>query len=166
MMERLLRFINASWFPGILIVLALLLFALFAFSPKQADAPKNTNTGTLTVHVTGLRNNKGNVIVCLYKAGPFMNRGNITTFREISSTGDTLTATFTGIPFREYGVFEFHDENQNRTPDISADKIRLEGIGISNISITPDEVPDFDKAKFDFNSKNMELTIPIVYYNK
>jgi hypothetical protein len=154
MMERLLRFINASWFPGILIVLALLLFALFAFSPEAGRCAKEHEHGNIDSPRDG------------YKAGPFMNRGNITTFREISSTGDTLTATFTGIPFREYGVFEFHDENQNRTPDISADKIRLEGIGISNISITPDEVPDFDKAKFDFNSKNMELTIPIVYYNK
>jgi uncharacterized protein (DUF2141 family) len=162
-MERFLRIIDASWFPGILIALALLLFALFAFSPKQADNPKNANTGTLKVRVTGFRNNTGNVIVCLYKAGPFTDRQNIVDVREMSITGDTVIATFAGVPFREYAVFAMHDENKNRIPDISADNISIEGMGISNTNIVPAELLDFEKAKFAFNGKSGELTVPLEY---
>lgn len=162
--ERLLKIANASWFPGILIALALILFALCAFFPKQTDTTKDTNTGKLTVRVTGLRNDKGNVIVCLYKAGPFTNRGNIADVRELSITGDTVTAVFAGIPFREYAVFAMHDENKNRNPDVSADNIPIEGMGISNTVIVEAELLDFEKAKFDFNGKSRELTIPLEYW--
>ncbi len=164
MKKILLKLANTEWFPGMLIALALILFALFAFFPKPAETTKNSGTGKLTVHVTGLRNDKGNVIVCLYKAGPFTNRGNIADVRELSITGDTVTAVFAGVPYREYAVFAMHDENKNRNPDVSEDNIPIEGMGISNTVIVEAELLDFEKAKFDFNGKSGEVTVPLEYW--
>jgi uncharacterized protein (DUF2141 family) len=165
MKDKILKIINAAWFPGILILLALIIFALLVFFPPSSTSTvANTNTGTLTVDVTGLRNTKGNVIVCLYTAGPLTERKNIADVREMSISGDKVTAVFAGIPFREYAIYVLHDENKNRLPDAAADGVPLEGMGFSNIKIALSGVPDFEKVKFNFNRKSQELHVPVIYW--
>jgi uncharacterized protein (DUF2141 family) len=165
MKNKILKIINAAWFPGILIMFALIIFALLVFFPSSsASTTVNTGRGTLTVTVTGLRNNKGNAIVCLYKAGPLSDIKNIADVREISISVDKVTAVFADIPFREYAIFVLHDENKNRLPDKSADGVSLEGMGFSNIKTVLPDVPDFQKVKFNFNRISQELHVPVLYW--
>lgn len=103
------------------------------------------------------------MIVCLYRAGPLEDLANIAEVRDMALTGDRVTAVFAGIPFHEYAVFVLHDENKNRVPDTGPDNIPVEGMGMSEITMTPQEKPDFDSSKFNFNRKSLELHIPVIY---
>lgn len=164
MKDKILKIINAAWFPGILILVALAVFAVLAFMPPPAEAV--ATKGTLKVTVTGLRNEKGNALVILYTAGPFSDLHNIAEVREMAIEGDRVTAAFTGISFREYAVFVCHDENKNQKPDSGStpEAPPIEGIAFSNVAVVPPAVPGFDEAKFSFSQQTKEVIIPIQYW--
>ena len=168
MKDKILRTINAPWFPGIFIILALIVFIMLVFFGKEqlfkSGEESMSAKGTLTVKVTGLRNNIGNVIFCLYIAPPFTDQGNITDVQVLSITDGKATAIFNDISSKDYALFVLHDENLNNYPDVDANNKLLEGIGFSNIMEARQAVPEFDEAKFYFDQDSKEIEIAVFYY--
>ena len=165
MKDKIVKLINAAWFPGILILMALAVFSLVVF--LQQPAPEKTaagGQGTLTVTVSGIRNTKGNIIICLYRAGPLTDLTNIADAREIASTGNTASAVFSGVSFREYAVFVLHDENGNRITDTGPDGVPIEGMGITGAPISAAQKPEFASSKFLFNQPALAIEIPLTYW--
>jgi uncharacterized protein (DUF2141 family) len=124
----------------------------------------HSDTGTVTVVVENLRNASGNLIICLYRSGPFIDRKNIAFVREIACTGGKMTVPFYGVPHREYAVFAFHDEDRNRSPDPGPDGEPAEGMALSNVNVETRDDFEFDRAKFTFDRKSMELNLSIRYW--
>ncbi len=169
MKDKILKTINAPWFPGILIILALIIFCLSVFLNKnQSHAYREEPTnalGTLTVKVEGLRNDKGNVIFCLYIAPPFTDQGNIAKAHVTDIVEGKAKAVFSNIPLRDYAVFVLHDENNNNYPDVDTkNNVLLEGLGFSNIKEPRQAIPEFDDAKFHLDQKTSEIQVSLFYY--
>ncbi|WP_016988310.1 DUF2141 domain-containing protein [Flavobacterium sp. ACAM 123] len=103
-----------------LIVSTLLLTSVFAFSQV-----------TIQVEVSGLKNNKGHVIIGIYNSeNTFLKKtfkGNIALIKH-----NKAIATFTNIPAGEYAVSVFHDENNNRKLDLNFMGIPKEEYASSN----------------------------------
>lgn len=167
MKNKILKTINASWFPGIFIILALIIFSLSVFFDKNQSnlsSEKPTYTlGTFTVKVEGLRNNKGNAIACLYTSPPF-NRENQAGFQLTNIVDGKAILLFNDIPSGDYVFFVFHDENANNILDFGKNIVSQEGVGFSNINKPLQVMPDFDEAKIHLDKGTSEIQVAVFYY--
>ena len=118
---------------------------------------------TLTIRVTGFRNDKGGAGFALYnsKTGYDKDKG----FREELARISNRTAMITlrDIPVGVYAA-AFHDENGNQKLDENRLGVPTEGVGLSNnpkISIT--NIPTFDKIKFTVIEGEQTIEFKIQY---
>jgi uncharacterized protein (DUF2141 family) len=128
-----------------LIVSTILLIASFAFSQV-----------TINVEVSGLKNNKGQVMIGIYNSDK--------TFLEKTFKGDVAliknnkaTATFTNLPAGEYAISVFHDENSNRKLDVNFMGIPKEEYAASNGAKGFMGPPKYTDAMFKVNENKTVL---------
>lgn len=128
-----------------LIVSTILLTASFAFSQV-----------TINVEVSGLKNNKGQVMIGIYNSDK--------TFLEKTFKGDVAliknnkaTATFTNLPAGEYAISVFHDENSNRKLDVNFMGIPKEEYAASNGAKGFMGPPKYTDAMFKVNENKTVL---------
>jgi uncharacterized protein (DUF2141 family) len=127
-----------------------LVFALLvALSPAGAAAEE---TGTLTVVVTGFASEKGEVLIQLANSRADYEADD-TGFRaaRVKPTGEKIEKRFDRIPYGEYALKIFHDENSNEELDIGWMGPE-ERYGFSNGARGTFGPPDWDEAKFTFGS--------------
>lgn len=90
----------------------------------------------LVVKLDGLRNTKGNVIVCVWnQAGAFPDCENGKPVARQSVTAAVAsreTMTFRNITPGTIAISVFHDENGNNKFDTNFVRMPLEGVGMSN----------------------------------
>lgn len=139
--------------------------AIPALSNKPArtvtPAPK---TATITIKVTGFRNDTGKAGFALYNSPAGFDKDE--TFREgiVSLSKRTATITFRDVPLGAYRAGAFHDENNNGKLDENMMGIPTEGVGLSNnpkISVT--NIPTFDKIKFNVGAGEQAIEFKIQY---
>ena len=119
------------------LIAALLSISSFGFA-------QNT---TLTVTVSGLKNNTGLLTVELYNSkGKFLK----TSYKTVSSSikSNTATVTFIGIPKAEYTVMAYHDENNNKKLDKNFIGMPKEAVACSNNAKGFMGPPKYEDAKF------------------
>jgi uncharacterized protein (DUF2141 family) len=121
-------------------------------------------TGTLTIKVTGFRNEKGGVGFALYNSKAGFDKDQ--TFREDMARISNRIATITlrNLPVGVYGAAAFHDENNNQKLDENMLGIPTEGVGLSNnpkMSVT--NIPTFDKIKFNVTEGEQTIEFKIQY---
>jgi uncharacterized protein (DUF2141 family) len=136
---------------------ALLLGALVVAS---AAAAGDAAGGTLRVHVTGLREAKGNVLVQLANSRQDYESDD-DAFRYLVLPADgakEMTAVFENVPAGEYAVKFFHDVNGNRKIDMGW-RGPTEAYGFSNNAMGLFGPPDYDKAKFTFDGAEKTIEI-------
>jgi uncharacterized protein (DUF2141 family) len=116
---------------------------------------------SVTVNLSGVRSQKGNVIVCLWskenKDFPFCSSA--AAYKSISIKADnaSLVATFQNIPSGEYAISAFHDENGNGKLDTNWMGMPKEGLAAPRMDKEKNqnpgrrERPSFDKMKFNLN---------------
>lgn len=92
--------------------------------------------GSLTVKVSGIRSNQGNVMIAVgdYQAAPDKVLG-----RLLPSDTMGVTFVFDKVPAGTHKVYLFHDENMNYKLDMDEKHIPMEGYGI-----LPDANPQTD----------------------
>ena len=142
------------------LVLSILLFlALHATAFPEAPPP---TTGRLTVKVQGLKTTNGKVIVNLFQkeddlfGKPYLQR-------EVVITQSTATLEFADLPFTDYVVFAFHDENNSGTLDHNWAHIPKEPMGYSNnwhFGLFTG-MPTFEKTKIEFSQGKSAMTITL-----
>ncbi len=153
---------------------SLLAFALLAgsltttacFAQKPATSATATKT-TLTVSVSGLRNDKGQIMIQLWNQPEgFPTKGdkgykliNVDANKAVSGT---VTVTFE-VPAGTYAVSTLHDENKNNKMDTNAFGISKEGYGASNNVVTHLHAPSFEQAKFQIPSSRQKIVISMRY---
>ncbi|HUN64895.1 MAG TPA: DUF2141 domain-containing protein [Bacteroidota bacterium] len=142
-------------------LLSLTLFMVLAFQP----APDMK--GALIVHVAGLRNSNGQIIFSLYNRKDGFPGDSSKTFRYATSgiISDSCMVTFENLPFGQYALFCFHDENSDKKFDRTWYGKPTEGVAFSNnVHGSILGSPSFEDAKFDFRSREDSLKLTISYF--
>jgi uncharacterized protein (DUF2141 family) len=127
--------------------------------------PASAEESSLTVNLSGVRSQKGNIVVCLWQtqAKNFPLCAKAASFQSstVKASGSSVTATFQNVPAGQYAITAFHDENQDGKLNRGMMGNPKEGIAISNVTFDKSrrEKPSFDKAKFTVNgAKTMSLS--------
>lgn len=102
---------------------------------------------TITVNITGMKADKGNVYVALYNSKKAFLKKN---FKGaiVKVTEKKATAIFKNIEKGEYAVSVFHDKNDNKKMDANFFGIPKEPIGCSNGATGFMGPPKYKNAKF------------------
>jgi uncharacterized protein (DUF2141 family) len=122
---------------------------------------------TLTVHVTGARNAKGQIRAALFQSAKGFpgdaSQAIQTQAADIDPQSLSAQIVFTGLHEGVYAVSVFHDENMNRKLDKNFLGIPKEGYGASNNPKKKMGPPDFEETKFQLSGAGQPLEIRLVY---
>ena len=145
------------------LVLVVISFAAALVSATSAADPPTT--GVLTIHVSQLRSNDGQVGCALYNSadGFPTDPSKSAQMRWCPIKEKTSTCSFDPIPAGTYAVGCFHDENGNGKLDKNFLGIPKEGTVVSNNAKGSMGPPPFDKAKFSFSGAASALDLRMGY---
>jgi uncharacterized protein (DUF2141 family) len=134
-------------------ILPLLLIILTSYHPQDAG---------LKVTITNLRNNKGHVLISVFKNGVGYPDRPEKSFKRVklSINNKTIVFDFTGLPTGNYAIAILHDENDDMKLNTNILGIPKEGFGFSNNVIGVFGPPGYSKASFNYNA-NVAATITI-----
>ena len=139
---------------GILIILIFLPLTIFATDSK----------GDITVKINNCRNDKGDVIVTLFKSGDGFPEEPEKAYKKLTGKikDGKSDVVFSDITYGEFAMSILHDENLNGKMDINSIGIPSEGHGASN---NPESFgpPEYKDAKFMLNSKEAIIDIKMNY---
>lgn len=139
----------------------LALTALAAGAPVAALADP---AGDVTVTVTGLRSDKGQVMACLTaRADRFPQCARDPHARSIkTAAGSTVELDFGAVPAGRYAISLFHDENGNGRMDKRL-AIPREGYGFSRNAPVRFGPPSFERASFVVDAAGQHQNIRVRY---
>ncbi|MBI6120481.1 DUF2141 domain-containing protein [Salegentibacter maritimus] len=133
----------------IAILISLFLSSL-AFSQDQ--------TGTITVSVTNLSSEEGNVYFGLYTEADFLKKaplkGEVTTIKN-----GVAEVSFTEVQPGTYAISAYHDKNGNERMDFDTNGAPQENYGISNNQINLYGPPLWEDAKFQFDGSQKDINL-------
>ena len=92
----------------------------------------NKDIANITVDIKGFNNNKGKVRIGLYNSEKNYDNGKIFRARALKIQDKTVECTFDNIPYGNYAIKFYHDENNNDKLDKNMFGIPKEGYGFSN----------------------------------
>lgn len=121
-------------------------------------------TCSLTIHVDGFRNQKGDLGVSLFNSPEGWPEQNDKSFRHrpFPFSGNQTTVTL-DVPPGRYGVVVLHDENSNHKLDRNFLGIPKEGFGFSNNPKVYLSAPGFDAAAMQVVCPTTETYIHLIY---
>ncbi|WP_143960322.1 DUF2141 domain-containing protein [Litoribacter populi] len=141
------------------IKVCLLLLSSFTFL-----AAENADRGKFVVEVGDLKNSKGTVRVILYEREGFLTEEAVKArFDAPIRDGKSVIET-KQLPFGEYAMFVFHDENDNDEVDFNLFKMPKEGIGFSNNPKLGLSKPKFEESKVRLNESKKRIRVKLKYY--
>ena len=137
---------------------------IFIFNPltiaqHNLDQEK---VGDLTVLIHNLKNNKGEVKIGLFNSEDSYN-GKKEKYKGAMLKVENKQAKWVieNIPFGEYAIKAFHDEDGDDKVDTNFIGMPTERYGFSNNVKGLFGPPSFDKAKFHFDKEEMQIEIKL-----
>lgn len=120
----------------------------------------------LTVHVAGLKNSNGQVIIDIFnndKGYPMKTENAILRKKRTIPEDGKVVFYIDGLENGEYAFALIHDENNNDKLDVNFIGIPVEGAGASNNAKGFMSPPDYKDAKFNFSTPT-EMTVNMLYF--
>ena len=139
-----------------------MLASMLAFGASGTSAaPSVSNSGDLTLHVTGFVYTRGHAVAKLYAPGDnVLGAGHWQVSAPID--GNTALLRFEGLPPGRYAAVVFHDENDNGVIDHGllgpSERIGFSGGFVLNLLSGR---PDFERLRFDFNPPAQTLELQV-----
>ena len=127
----------------------------------SSSLAKSGGHATINLKVTGLRSEKGQVKIALFNSPEKWLSEHPIYSSTIKVDGQSVTWKINDVPYGDYGVVVFHDENGNGKMDKNLLGIPQEPYGFSNnvrLTLGP---PKWEKAKFSVNGSTTELSIEV-----
>ena len=137
----------------VILTIALIITSFFISHAQEKE------THTITVNITGMKDDKGGVYVALHNSeATFLKQR----FKEdvVKITDKKATAVFKNIKEGVYAIAVFHDENDNKKLDTRIFGIPKEPIGCSNGATGFMGPPKYKDAKFTV-TKNVTISIKV-----
>jgi uncharacterized protein (DUF2141 family) len=122
----------------------------------------DTKTGSIKVIITGLNNDKGKMMIVLNNSKEnFENIGKpfVGVIEKIENR--QVIYTFNNVPFGEYAIKCYHDENGNKRLDKNYFGMPTEQYGFSNNARGSFGPPKYDDAKFTLDKNNIVIKIRV-----
>ncbi len=135
---------------------------VFWLVPLAASA--DTNSGKLSLHITGLNNDKGVVRIALFNSKSTYSdsdaSGQQAFKKDVSPIKDkSCDYTFEALPYGEYAIKIFHDEDNSGNFIRGAFGIPKVQYAFSNNAHGMMGPASYDKAKFTLNRQTMTMPI-------
>jgi uncharacterized protein (DUF2141 family) len=150
-----------------------LVLGILAAVPVSAQAPasapsENTAKASLTVSVSGIRNDKGQVFIQLWTAPGGFPRQAEKAYKYFAidankAVNGVITTTFVSLAPGSYAVSVLHDENRNGKMDTNAFGIPKEGWAVSNNVMTHINAPSYEQASFQLPPSGQVISIALHY---
>lgn len=124
------------------------------------------NSGTLIIEIGSLRNNDGQVAISIHNGEEGYPGGEETMVQaKYASIKDgKAIAEFKDLPYGEYAISAFHDEDKNEKLDTNWIGIPKEGTGASNNAKGKMGPPKYEDAKFEFKEDAQKITFEMGYF--
>lgn len=121
--------------------------------------------GDLKIELVGLRNTKGNIVLALFSDSQgYPDKPEAAVRSEVFTVTDvSMTITISDIPYGNYAVTIFHDENADSELNTNLLGIPQEGIGFSGNPKIWKGVPKYEKSQFNFSPDQEKITIKVKY---
>lgn len=142
----------------LLCILSSLLVSLSGQETVMA-AKSNAEVGTITVHLTGLKSNEGQLMVALYRKDTWLKEPFMGELVEIEAK--QATVVFKNVPYGTYGVSAVHDEDNNNELNTGLFGIPTEPYASSRGATNRFGPPRWKDAKFEV--KSSESSQPILF---
>ena len=137
-------------------------FVLVSFQLVLAQSVEHKNTGELTIVVTGLENEDGEVLIAVSNSREnYESKDSAFVGVNIKIENKKAEYIFEELPFGEYAIKLFHDENMNGELDSNFLGIPTEDYGFSNNASGTFGPADYDDAKFLFEKTEMTMEISV-----
>ena len=140
-------------------------FLLFLFFLVIAWYPHPVSSVSVTIDK--LRNNKGQVLICLFKDGNGYPDDPAKAIRKGKATiieGNKAVIDFMDLSTGNYAAVVLHDENSNSKMDKNWIGLPREGYGFSNNVMGAFGPPGFSKASFEYDgNKQVQISIRLRY---
>lgn len=146
-----------------MIKLVFLTLIILSFSALAGEDERTNNaTGTLIIGFVGFKSNEGYVKVALANSiQNYKNHKNPFRGLTIGIQQNSATAIMEDIPFGEYAVKAFHDEDANDDLTTNFLGIPIEDYGFSNNARGMFGPPGWDNAKFKLDKDTLRIEITI-----
>ena len=131
---------------------------------------QTTRTATLSVEVTGLKNDQGQVCVSVVNnSEDFPNDTEAVVAKEcvLAAEADTqsaITVLFTDLEPSTYAVSVFHDENEDNQLNTATFGIPTEGFGFSQNPTVRTRAPRFQETAIFVLGREVESEIEMIYF--
>ena len=149
---------------GAVLSAASLILVIAFWQPAEAQS---AGAATLTVHVAGARNAKGQIRAALFQGAiGFPNDASQaiqTQAADVDPQALTAQIVFKGLHEGVYAVSVFHDENMNQKLDKNFVGVPKEGYGASNNPKKKMGPPSFEETKFELSGSEQSLEIKLIY---
>ncbi|HEX6768724.1 MAG TPA: DUF2141 domain-containing protein [Candidatus Binatia bacterium] len=135
-----------------------------AWSGASVSAPlfaQPGGTATLTVKITGLLSEKGQVKLAMFNSAESWLGDHPKYKTTIDVNSQSVSWKLGDIPYGDYGIAVFHDENKNGKMDKNFLGIPQEAYGFSNNTRVVFGPPSWDKSKFVVNGPTTEVSIEV-----
>ena len=144
------------------IQIVFLLTSIIAFVlgivPLLAQSP---GPATVTVKITGLRSEKGQVKIAVFNSSATWLGDHPAYSATIEVDSRSVMWKLTGVPYGEYGLAVFHDENKNGKMDKNVLGIPQEAYGFSNNMRVTFGPPKWEKSKVVVNAATTDISIEV-----
>ncbi len=141
---------------------ALLAVTILLWMPSSAAA--QSATCSLTIHVDGFRNLKGDLGITLFTSPDgWPENNNKAYFHHGYPITGTATSVTLQVPAGRYSIAVLHDENSNHKLDRNFLGIPKEGFGFANNPHAFLSPPHFSAAAVQVTCPSTETTIHLIY---
>ena len=137
----------------------------FTFLFSAVIAQKESVTGNLQVEISGVRNNKGVLLLSLYNQSIGFPENSDKAFskRVLKATAGKISTEWTSLVTGNYAIAVLHDENKDAKMNTNLFGIPLEGFGFSNNKIGLAGPPSFQRASVDVKMGVNRIVINLRY---
>ena len=143
--------------------LALALVILFSVvvSIRSPARAQSGGPGSLIVKITGLHSGKGQVRIAVFNSAETWLGDHPVYSSTIKVDGQAVVWKIVDVPYGDYGIAVFHDENSNGKMDKNLLGIPLEPYGFSNNQRVNFGAPKWDKGKVAVTNPTTEISIEV-----
>ena len=141
-------------------VIGCIISSLGAVSLTMPTLAQSRDQATMILKVTGFRSERGQVQIAVFNA-PEKWPKDPAYSSTIDVNSPTVTWKINDVPFGDYAVAVFHDENRNGKMDKNLLGIPVEAYGFSNNQRVTFGPPKWETVKFSVRSSVQDVSIEV-----